>query len=202
MREVLNSLCSARHLDHGMLCGTSQDLNIALRITREEGPPMGLCLNHCKSFPFISPWDDICKNTLPFDITSSGFCLLHSPIGSDCFREASILDRVAKIQRALGRLGDLQDSQVQTTHLRFCLSLLKLNFTVQTCPPSVIQKATSLFHDTVQGALEDIQCQIGHGSRPTFPAHWGAKSSFCMPELLISAQSHILLMYIVKFWVT
>jgi len=97
-------LCSAWYLDNGMLCGTPQDLNVALRIIEEEGLPRGLCLNHCKSLPYISPGDDTCKNTLPSDIpiTSSGFCLLGSPIGSDCFHEASILDRVAKIQRVLG----------------------------------------------------------------------------------------------------
>ena len=102
-REVPNLLCSAWYLDDGTLCGTQQDLNIALRIIEEEGLPRGLCLNHHKSLPYISPGDDIC-NTLPSDtpITSSGFCLLGSPIGSDCFHEASFLDRVAKIQRVLG----------------------------------------------------------------------------------------------------
>ena len=46
-------------------CVALQDLNLALRIMEEEGPLRGLCLNHRKSFPYISPGDDIC-NTLPF----------------------------------------------------------------------------------------------------------------------------------------
>ena len=50
----------------------------------------------------------------------------------------------------LSYCGDLEDSQVQTTLLRSCLSSL------QTCPSSVIQKAISFFDDTVRRALEDI----------------------------------------------
>ena len=101
--------CSAWYLDDGTVCGTPQDLNIALKIIEEEGLPRELCLNHHKSLPYISLGDDICNKTLPnktlpsdIPITSSGFCLLGSPIGSDYFHVASILDRIAKIWRALG----------------------------------------------------------------------------------------------------
>ena len=45
---------------------------------------------------------------------------------------------------------------MQTTLLRSCLSLPKFNFSLRTCPPSVIKKAASLFDDSVQEALEDI----------------------------------------------
>ena len=103
-REVPNLLCSAWYLDDGTLCGTPQDLSIALRIIEEEGLPRELCLNHHKSLSHISLGNDICNKTLPSDIpiTSSGFCLLGSPIGSDCSYVVSILDRIAKIWRALG----------------------------------------------------------------------------------------------------
>ena len=43
-REVLNLLCSAWYLDDGTLCGTPQDLNVALRIMEEEGSPQGGCV--------------------------------------------------------------------------------------------------------------------------------------------------------------
>ena len=96
--------------------------------------------------------------SVPHDIpvTSSGFCLLGTPLGSSGFCESSILGRVAKIQNALGRLRELEDSQLQSTVLRSCLSLPKLNFALRTCHPSVITKATSVFDVAVREALEDI----------------------------------------------
>ena len=157
-REVPSLLCNAWYLDDGTLCGTPQDLDAALKIIEEEGPPRGLHLNHHKSLLYIPPGDDLGSNLLPHDIpvTSSGFCLLGAPLGSSGFCESSVLGRVAKIQNALGRLGDLEDSQLQSTLLRSCLSLPKLNFALRTCPPSVITKATSAFDVAVREALEDI----------------------------------------------
>ena len=154
-REVPSLLCNAWYLDDGTLCGTPQDLAAALKIVEEEGPLRGLHLNRHKSLLYIPPGDDLGNNPLPQDIpvTSSGFCLLGVPLGSSCFCESSALDRVGKIQSALRRLGDLEDSQLQTTLLRSCLSL---NFALRTCPPSVILKATSAFDAAVREALEDI----------------------------------------------
>ena len=54
-REVPNLLCSAWYLDDGTLCGTPQDLNIALRIIEEEGLPRGLCESSQVS-PLHFPW--------------------------------------------------------------------------------------------------------------------------------------------------
>ena len=132
--------------------------------------------------------------TLPSDIpiTSSGFCLLGSPISSDCFCEASILDRVAKIQRALGCLGDLEDSQVQTTLLRSCLSLLK--------PYGIVCLLSSrkLPAYLMTGSRKPGRHLWGTVARlrPTFPTNWGGRIfvlQFCMPQLLIPAQSQSLL---------
>ena len=128
-REVPSLLCNAWYLDDGTLCGTPQDLAAAMKIIEEEGPPRGLHLNRHKSLLYIPPGDDLGNNPLPHDIpvTSSGFCLLSVPLGSSCFCDSSVLDRVGKIQSALGRLGDLEDSQLQTTLLRSCLSLPNFN---------------------------------------------------------------------------
>ena len=80
-REVPSLLCNAWYLDDGTLCGTPQDLDAALKIIEEEGPPRGLHLNHHKSLLYIPPGDDLGSNLLPHDIpvTSSGFCLLGAP---------------------------------------------------------------------------------------------------------------------------
>ena len=115
--------------------------------------------------------------TLPSDIpiTSSGFCLLGSPISSDCFCEAFILDRIAKIQRALGRLEDLENSQVKTTLLRSYLSLLK--------PYGIVCLLSSrkLPAYLMTGSREPGRhlWETVARLRPTFPTNWGAESSFC-----------------------
>ena len=95
---------------------------------------------------------------LPSDIpfSTTGFSLLGVPLGSDLFQEVKVFDRVEKIRIALERLRDLADSQVQTTLLRSCLSLPKFNYSLRTCPPSLILNATTLFDNLVREALEDI----------------------------------------------
>ena len=55
-REVLNLLCSAWYLDDGTLCGTPQDLNVALRIMEEEGPPEGVVSESSQVSPLHFPW--------------------------------------------------------------------------------------------------------------------------------------------------
>ena len=140
-REIPNLICNAWYLDDGTLCGSPEDLERALEIIEEEGPARGLHLNRHKSLLYIPPGEDLFLNPLPREIpiTSSGFCLLRVPLGPDQFREAAVLGRVAKIQSALAKLGDLEDSQMQTTLLRSCLSLPTFKFSIRTCPPSVIK---------------------------------------------------------------
>ena len=67
-----------------------------------------------------------------------------------------VFDRVEKIRIALESLRDLADSQVQTTLLRLWLSLPKFNYSLRTCPPSLILNATTLFDNLNREALEDI----------------------------------------------
>ena len=151
-------LCNAWYLDDGTLCGTPQDLAAALKIIEEEGPLRGLHVNRSKSLLYIPPGDDPHQNKLPPDvpISSSGFCLLGVPLGSDTFREHIVLGRVEKIRRSLECLRVLGDSQLQTTLLRSCLSLPKFNYSLWTCPPSLILNATTLFDNAIREAVEDI----------------------------------------------
>ena len=153
-RELPNLLCNAWYLDGG----TPQDLAAALKIIEEEGPPRGLQVKWSKSLLYIPPGDDHHQNKLPPDIpiSSSGFCLLGVPLGSDFFREQIVLGIVEKICCTLECLKDLGDSQLQSTLLRSCLSLPKFNYSLRTCPPSLIQNATTLFDNSIREALEDI----------------------------------------------
>ena len=72
------------------------------------------------------------------------------------FCESSTLRRVEKIRMAVSRLHDLEDSQMETTLLRSCLSLPKFNFALRTCPPSAIQFSTAAFDYLMRDSLSDL----------------------------------------------
>ena len=114
------------------------------------------------------------------------------PSAQTGFCEAFILDRIAKMQRVLGRLGDLENSQVQTTLLRSYLSLLK--------PYRIVCLLSSrkLPVYLTTGSREPGRHLWGTVARlrPTFPTNCGGRIfvlQFCMPQLLIPAQSQSLL---------
>ena len=150
--EVPNLTINSWFLDDGTLMGSPEDLTAALNIVEAEGPALGLHLNRSKSLLFIPQEEDSTVSSLPSEIpiTRQGFTLLGCPIGPPSFCEASLLHQVEKIKATLGRLGDLGDSQLETTLLRSCLSLPKLSFTLRTCPPSHICHASSEFDQAVR----------------------------------------------------
>ena len=100
--------------------------------------------------------------TIPFPphptipVANGGFALLGSPIGPSFHGESSVLKQVEKVQGVLDRLSDLEDSQMETTLIRFCLGLPKIAFTLQTCPPSLIQRALMAFNDSLRDILSDL----------------------------------------------
>ena len=97
-------------------------------------------------------------NPLPPEIptVTSGFDLLGSPIGPRFQCEASMLKRVKKVQSILERLPDLEDAQMETTILRFCLALPKVSFTLRSCPPHLVTDATSAFDSLMRESLSDL----------------------------------------------
>ena len=64
--------------------------------------------------------------------------------------------RVDKVKDVITKLHDLEDSQMESTLLRSCLALLKVAFSLRSCPPSHIQNATAAFDETMLEALSDI----------------------------------------------
>ena len=145
--EVPELLVNVWYLDDGTLCGTKQDLLRALKIIEEEGPTRGLLLNRSKSLLFIPPDSEPADNCLPSNIptTCDGFMLLGSPNGSSSFCSSHAMKRVEKIQSALHRLPDMNDSHMEFVLLWSCLSLPKFNFIMRTCPPTVIHDAIQAF---------------------------------------------------------
>ena len=155
---VPNLLINAWYLNDGTFCGSASDLCAALAIIEEDGPARGQHLNRAESLLHIPVDDPLNHNPLPADIptTRGGFDLLGSPIGPASHCESTVLKRVKKVQEILAKLGDLQDSQMETTLLRSCLALPKVAFALRTSPPSHTQQATVVFDNAMLEALSDL----------------------------------------------
>ena len=147
-REVLGLRLNLWYLDDGTLCGSPADLSAALSLLEAGGPPSGLFLNRRKCH-LIVPEDATCNlYLLPSEIpmSSGGFVLLGSPFGSSSFCTLVVLKRVAKIRDTLSALKSVQDSQIQLTLVRACLSLPKISFALRTCAPHLILPALEAFN--------------------------------------------------------
>ena len=131
--EVPNLLINAWYPDDVTLCGSASDLCATLAIIEENGSARGLHLNRVKSLLHIPVGDPINHNPLPVDIptTRGGFDLLGSPIGPASHCESTVLKRVKKVQEILAKLGNLQDSQMETTPF----SILSRPSQSGLCPP-------------------------------------------------------------------
>ena len=129
--EVPSLLINVWYLDDGTLCGTEEELAIALSIIETEGPSRGLFLNREKSLIY-TPMNSSIVHPKLRDIpsTSVGFSLLGSPIGPSSFCEETVARRIHKVQEMVARLHDLEDSQLETTLLRSCLALPTLSVPV------------------------------------------------------------------------
>ena len=77
-------------------------------------------------------------------------------MGSVLTRNESVLKRVDKIRSILERVRDLQDSQMEATLLRSCLSLPKVVFALRTCPQVHIFHALQTFDHIMLEALSDL----------------------------------------------
>ena len=60
---------------------------------------------------------------------------------------------MGKIKDCLSKLPDLEDSQIEMSLLRSCLTLPKVSFSLRTCPPNHIIQATTVFDDATHDAL-------------------------------------------------
>ena len=156
--EVQSTTMNAWYLDDGTIMGPPDALTSALHIVERDGPSLGLNLNRAKSLLFVPSQCDASQSPLPPDIPirRDGLCLLGCPIGPPSTCEEVLQARIHKIKGCLGVLHELGDAQMETTLLRSCLALPKLSYTLRTCPPSHITKATSEFDAAMRESLETI----------------------------------------------
>ena len=151
--SVPGLLINVWFLDDGTLCGTEQELAIALSIIELEGPPRGLFLNKSKSLIY-TPANSSITHPLLRDIptSSDGFTLLGSPIGPSAFCEETV--SVKYRSQSL----DFMTSRTLNWRplLRSCLALPKLAHVLRTCPPCLIPKALGFFDDIIRDPLSDL----------------------------------------------
>ena len=135
-REVPNLLINVWYLDNSTLCGSPEDLVKALSIVEEDGPAGELVLKRIKFLLFFPKKDDFSLNPLPSDILVSreGFVLLGRPTGCSTYCAPIVLRRV-KGCRSFSAFCQTWRIQMGVTLLRSCLSLYKIAFVLQTCPP-------------------------------------------------------------------
>ena len=157
-REVPNLLINSWYLDDGTICGSPSDLLKALSIIETEGPSIGLVLNRSKCLIHIPHSSQCTPNPLPSDIPSSsdGFVLLECPIGPPSFCQSFMLDLINSCQNLTDKLSILQDSHIEFTLLRSCLSFSKIGYNLRTCPPSFISEAARTFDELVSDSLSNI----------------------------------------------
>ena len=157
-REVPGLLLNAWYLDDGILTGTPADLLSALNIIEDMGPLCGLQLNRSKSLLFLPPGVESSQSSLPSDIplSSSGFVLLGSPIGPPEFCCESISKRLDKVKESVKLLALLEDSQLEYSLLRSCLSLQKISCALRTTAPDIVASVIQDFDEFMFHCISDL----------------------------------------------
>ena len=156
--EAPNLKINVWYLNDGSLCDSPHDLANALSIVEEVGPNHGLHLNHAKSLLYIPEDCDASSNYLPSDIPiimTDFTVLLPHRSGPSFFCEMSVIKEVEKLRESLSRLANLCDSQIEKIRFHSSLALPKVDFSLRSCLPCVIQQATVAFDDLMLEALSD-----------------------------------------------
>ena len=159
-RAAPNLVANMWIMDDGTVIGDIDSLRSVVDVLEREGPSKGLLLNKSKSSIWVGEHfpstDDPLSRGIPKG-EPSGIQLLGSPIGSNTFMEASVNERVTKIESSIvTKLSSLGDPQIQLALLRSCLSLPTLMYTLRTCVPSSLQQAYARFDDIQREAADDI----------------------------------------------
>ena len=141
--------------DDGTLIGSLDSLRQAYDVVAVEGLKIGLELSPSKSLvwnalPALD--DDPLQRAVP-RAPSDGFVLLGTPMGNANFSNETLGRRISKIEEAMRKLPDLNDSHVEFTLLRSCLGLPKFNFCLRTCKPRELAASFESFDGLLRHSL-------------------------------------------------
>ena len=98
----------------------------------------------------------VCSRRLQYTRTRHKCTKMADSLTYTCSRYWKVTVMRTTVPRTTDRLGDLGDSQLETTLLRSCLSLPKLSFTLRSCPPSHICYGAKAFDEAIRECLEHI----------------------------------------------
>ena len=121
--------------------------------------PRGVCSSTEINPSFLPPPGDApLSSEFPSDIpvAQAGVFLLGSPVGSDDFCVTVVKGRLDTIRTLLDRLPDIEDSQIEYSLLRSCLSLPTFISILRTCSPSIISSLTAEFDQMIYSSLSWI----------------------------------------------
>ena len=144
------------------LIGTLETLRKAYDIVAAEGSKIGLTLAPAKSLLWnaaqredLEADDDPLRRGIPL-APSAGFVLLGAPIGNAAFSNATFAKRIAKIEEAMQKLPNLNDSHVKFTLLWSCLGMPKFNFCLRTCKPGEHAPSYEAFDGLLRDSLNSL----------------------------------------------
>ena len=154
-RDVPGLCLNGWYLDDGILSGSFEDLQSALHIIENLGPPRGLHLNRSKCLLFVPPELGSPPSSFPAS-TSRGFELLGSPVGPPDFCRASVAKRLDKVKDSVQSLALLQDSQMEYSLLKSCLGLQKISCALRTTPPDILLPVIHSFDEFMFHCINDL----------------------------------------------
>ena len=164
--------------DDATLIGSLTSLRKAYSIVSAEGSKIGLKLSPSKSLiwsPSPIENDDPLEKGVP-RAPPEGFVLLGTPMGDPDFANRTLAKRIAKIEEAMRKLPDLNDSHVEFTLLRSCLGIPKFSFCLRTCKPSDVATSYEAFDGLLRDSLNALlgtQVDDLHWMQASLPVSMG-----------------------------
>ena len=167
-RECPDLRINAWYLDDGLLAGKKEDLQRAVDILLEDGPPRGLFLSTAATVaPTLQPkssiWcpsnpmgpDDPLARGIPM-VRENGITLLGTPIGDHSFVQDKLKQKIEKVRSITEHLPLLHDAHLEFVLLRSCLALPKVTFSLRTTDPTNHQDIWKDFDSITREALTRI----------------------------------------------
>ena len=164
--------------DDGTVVGSLPALRETYDLVAREGNKIGLELAPSKSLiwnsePVVD--QDPLQRGVPRG-SPEGFELLGAPIGNAAFSNAVLTKQIAKIEEALRKLPELQDSHVEFTLLRSCLGLPKFGYCLRTCNPRDVAPSYMAFDGVLRDSLNTllgVQVDEIHWMQASLPVSMG-----------------------------
>ena len=151
----------AWYLDEGVLAGRTAVVLKGLKLLADNGPTSGLHLNLEKCELISCHGNQASLDIFPAEIPASKrksdgcMTLLGAAMGTDEFSQQHFVEQVhSKAAKALGCLGEIDDSQISHTLMRQCTGFGLTVFAIRTTPPHALGDTTKDLDAVCETATE------------------------------------------------